>query len=369
MDDNLAPFPDRDRGGPPRLRNIDPSMLRERTEDDGWRRFDGPSYWVAQRPGIAARTPAETLAWLDSLEDILDGPDNIEVTSPDGRPWLVLTGFETWRNGPAFAISESWRRIGSLIVRGEDRGAALYLLADQQLTENHALPVADSGRYDEHLGEFPWAWPGENVGGWQENWRPFGADWEITKGVTIRPVTAEYIAEARGYNGSISENINVHLPAKWLMAELGLILSDGRSIEYRNAAGVTLFLDPPVAHQGRSAALVDRQAFLDLLARGGLVATWAIAGEKNAYGDVHSEAFGGRHTFTRLFYSEGDEIRARDRLDLFESPTPRHFSPARQLHDRDLDEARRKKRSHVTALYGGLARVATERASRVSSIR
>ncbi len=51
-------------------------------------------------------------------------------------------------------------------------------------------------------------------------------------------------------------------------------------------------MDPSVAMEGESAALVDRDAFLGLLERDGLVAIWTVAGEKNAYGDSPGDGFG-----------------------------------------------------------------------------
>jgi len=107
------------------------------------------------------------------------------------------------------------------------------------------------------------------------------------------------------------------------MDGLGLHLTDGRSIVYQDAQGVTRFMDPSVSTAGESAALVDRDAFLRLLEREGLVAIWTVAGEKNAYGDSASDGFGGRLTFTRLFYSDGSGLRGRDRLETFDAPSPR----------------------------------------------
>lgn len=52
MGDNLEPLPDQWEDGPDRLRNIDPSMLRERTEDDGWQRFNQASFWVVSNPKL-----------------------------------------------------------------------------------------------------------------------------------------------------------------------------------------------------------------------------------------------------------------------------------------------------------------------------
>ncbi|WP_019831137.1 hypothetical protein [Sphingomonas sp. PR090111-T3T-6A] len=325
MADNLEPLPDR--GAYDRLRNIDPSLLLDRTQDDGWRRFDSKAFWIGAEPGLTARTPAEAIAWLHGSDDILDGDDNIAVTSPfDGRDWLVLKGFETW-SGPTDEMHcEAWRRVGCMVVRKEDFSAALSMLIAESLTDPSALPSAEGADFGILLGEFPWRTLDPDHDDWIEDWQVRGRWGEGVPTLTVRPTTAEYIAEANGYDGSISENINLHLPAKWLMDGLGLRLTDGRSIEYRDAGGTTRFMDPSVSMNGRSAALVDRAAFLDLLQRQGLIAIWAVAGEKSAYGETRSEGFGGRLAFTRLFFSHGNDLVDLERFESFAKPSKKQLA-------------------------------------------
>ena len=321
MEDNLTVLPGEAEDGPSRLRNIDPSMLRERTEDDGWRRPREASFWAHWHPTIEARTPAEALAWLHSSGAMLDGVKNIEVTDRDDRQWLVLTGFEIWEEDRDQVRSESWRRLGCTIVRAADLPQFLKRLEGIHMTASHDMPVGGADGYHMHLGEHPWAWPDRSDRGWIK-WRPNGGDWQAPA-LTVRPPTAEYNAESNGYDHSIAQNITLNLPAGWLMDALGLRLSDGRSIEYRNAEGKILFMDPSVHRVGRSAALVDRAAFLAMLAREGLVAVWAVAGEKSVFGGHHSNGFGGRRTFTRLFHSSAGGIQALPRFETVENPSRR----------------------------------------------
>lgn len=84
-----------------------------------------------------------------------------------------------------------------------------------------------------------------------------------------------------------------------------------------------MFFDPSVDRTGRNAALVERTAFLDMLRREELVAVWAVAGEKSVFGDLHSNGFGGRRAFTRLFVSDGGALEALERYEIFEQPSPR----------------------------------------------
>jgi hypothetical protein len=320
MGDNLARLPGRDEDKL-RLRNIDPSLLVTRTSDNGWREFKQHAFWTGTPPVLSADTPETAISWLHSDDDILDGIDVIEVASPDDhRDWLVLAGFESWRAPVQRIRTESWRRVSCIAVRFSELGRAIEILSGMHLTSDHDLPAAEGGGYGIHLGEFPWRTLDDDHRDWIDEWRPFGRPGPSDTTISVLPTTAEYSAEASGYDGSISENIYLSLPACWIMNGLGLRLTDGQSILYRDAADLVRFWDPSVSKVGRSAGLIDRSAFLGLLEREGLVAIWAVAGEKNAYGDGSGEGFGGRFTFTRLYHSEGREIRAMTRFESYDEP-------------------------------------------------
>ncbi|MBA8905584.1 AAA family ATPase [Aminobacter ciceronei] len=320
MSDNLARLPDRGEDRL-RLRNLDPSLLVTRTSDDGWKQFEVNAFWTGTPPGLPAKTPATAIAWLHSDEDILDGIDVVAVTSPhDNRDWLVLTGFETWHASASRISTESWRRVSCVVVGASDIGKAINIMSGSHLTANHDLPTAIGGGYRVHLGEFPWHTLDESHDDWIDEWRPDGSSERSGVKIPALPTTAEYSAESAGYDGSISDNINLHLPARWIMDGLNLRLTDGQSIVYQDGTDIVRFWDPSVSEAGRSVALVDRTAFLDLLRRQGLVAIWAIAGEKNAYGEGHGDRFGGRFTFTRLYHSDGDQIRELPRFQTYDEP-------------------------------------------------
>jgi hypothetical protein len=333
MADNLQPLPGRDGAGDiARLRNIDPSLLVTQTEDDGWRRFEEPSFWVPQGPSLEAVTVDQALNWLNANEDLFDGADNVEVTNLlDDKRWLVLSGFESWRGGNGVLDRDTWRRIGCFVVRKKDLGKALALIESEHFQTSEDVPSSRSGGLRSYLGEHPWSWCADDNGidpdnEWIKGWRPSNTK---KKAISIRPTTAEYIAEAAGYDASINQNINLNLPAGWLMNGLGLRLTDGRTIMYVDATGVVRFMDPSVAMTGRSAALIDRDAFLSFLMQEKYVAIWAIAGEKNVYGKSHGEGFGGRWTFTRIFHTRGTEIVAMDRYQSFDAPSESQLAALR----------------------------------------
>jgi hypothetical protein len=336
MADNLAPLPDHDHPESlDRLRNIDPSLLAASTSDDGWSDFEEEDFWVPPAPRLDVVSLEEALAWLNSDQDYSDGADNIEVTDPEeDRRWLVLTGFETWGGGRKVMERQTWRRVACLVVKKADFDKAKALMSNFHFQGNDDIPSARSGGYRAYLGEHPWAWRIEDEGEdepdeWIPDWRPRGVPLR-RKAVAIRPTTASYLAEASGYDASISQSINLNLPASWMMDAMGLRLSDGLSIKYVDEGGVVRFMDPSVSRLGRSAALVDREAFLTLLEREGYVAIWALSGEKNIYGDGLGGGFGGRWTYTRLFHTDGSYLTALDRYKTFEGPSKEQLAKLRK---------------------------------------
>lgn len=319
MGDNLARLPDRD-DDRLRLRDLDPSLLVTSAGDSGFEEVEVDSFWAGIPPILPAKTPETAIEWLHSNEDILDGIDVVAVTSPDdNRDWLVLTGFETWGAAAPGMRTESWRRVSCVVAHAVDLGKAIDIMSGNHLTSHHDLPIAEGGGYRVHLGEFPWRTLDERHNDWINDWCPHRSLARSDIKIPVLPTTAEYSAESGGYDGSINDNISLHLPAHWIMEELGLRLTDGRSILYQDGTGLVRFWDPSVSEAGRSVGLVDRGAFLELLKRQDLVAIWAVAGEKSAYGEGY-DGFGGRLTFTRLYHSNGDQIRGLSRFETYEDP-------------------------------------------------
>ncbi|WP_162960715.1 hypothetical protein, partial [Pseudomonas aeruginosa] len=62
---------------------------------------------------------------------------------------------------------------------------------------------------------------------------------------------------------------------------MSLRMASGRAPHFVDGSGTVRFLDPSVSQPGPGAALVDRDAFFDMLKREGLEALWLIAGEKD----------------------------------------------------------------------------------------
>lgn len=303
-------------------RNIDLSMLRSNTFDDGWREFDTTAFWVPTVPSLLARSPAEALAWLDDPADILDGAENIEVVDPEtGITWLVLRGFEQWHRRNSTCSVEAWRRIACFVVKKRTRLRALKLIDEVLMTDSHAAPYVDLDMRT-YLAEYPWAlkhWNDDWITSWQPRWS--GEE----KGIAVLPTTAEYTAEQGNYDASITQNLTIHLPAAWLMRGLNAKLSDGRSMHYR-AGDEIVFCDPSVKREGRSAALVRKDRFLALLEAQGLAPIWVISGEKRAHAPTHSEGFGGCRSFSTPYLEKRGQLDARSRYEEWERPSAKQKS-------------------------------------------
>lgn len=75
------------------LRGLDPSLLLSGTHDDGWSNFEGPCWWAPIRPDLRAMSAEDRLQWLYSENDWINAQECLDVIDPDGRQWLVLSGF------------------------------------------------------------------------------------------------------------------------------------------------------------------------------------------------------------------------------------------------------------------------------------
>lgn len=337
MSDNLARLPSWD-DDDVTLRNLDPSLLVEHTSEVGWRGFKGEAFWAGTPPSLPAMTPAEAIAWLDSDGDFLDGIDVISVTSPeDERTWLVLSGFESWSESVQDIRTESWRRVGCIVIPAQDLATALNIMSSDHFTSDSDLPSAEGGGYHVHLGEYPRHRLTAGYTDWIGEWQPHGFRGRPGTAISVLPTTAEYSAEAGGYDGSVTDTISISMPAYWIMDEMKIRLKDGRSILFQDSSNKVMFWDPAVTHAGRSAGLIDRKAFLELLHEKELVAVWAVAGEKNAYSEGYGNGFGGRVTYTRLYHSCGEEIREMPRFQSFDKPSEEQLKEF-MGEDRDIED-------------------------------
>jgi len=343
MADNLEPTGREAGVEPEELRAIDPSLLAGARFDEEEDHMDSSAgtdtiplaapEWTRSivLPPVALD---EALVWRDDLEDLPDGLDGLEIIV-EGRPWLVLKGFDSWRGGPESLSRQLSRWLTCFVVRRRDLPAFLKLVEGEvELDHDHILEGEGRVPWRSYLGEHPWLWIEEADDGWNRPWTP--RERRRDKGVEIRGTTIGYLAEERGYDQSLAVTVEARLPSPWLARALDVRLGAGGAIEYVDRDGRTLFLDPTAEGAATTAALVDRSAFLGLLAREELAAVWLIAGEKNVYGGRKGDGFGGRRYYARVAYSVGGPLTLGDRATSLAGPSAAQLKALRGL---SLDES------------------------------
>ena len=335
MADNLEPVkvsaPE-----PDELRPIDPSLLagtRLDDEDNDDAEGDGDTdpldvpEWKRSLL-LPPVTLTEALIWRDDLEDLPDGLEALELTVDD-RSWLLLKGFDGWRGGPESLNRQVTRWITCFVIRRADLKAFLALVEGElELDHEHLLEGEERVPWRSYLGEHPWLWSEEPEAGWNRPWTP--RTQPSAKGVKVRGTTIGYLAEERGYDQSLSVTVEARLPRPWLMNALDLRLGDGRAIKYVNRNGQVVFQDPTAEGGSTTATLIDRKAFLDLLARERLAAVWLIAGEKNIYGQKPGDGFGGRRHYARVIHSVGRGLSIGPRATKLSAPSAAQLKALRK---------------------------------------
>lgn len=282
-------------------RDIDPSMLRRSTKDDGWKAWS-PTWWSPKQAKLLCRTPQEAVQWLTSEVDVINDEKLIDLIDIDGRRWLSLHGAGSWsrmgkRQHPQEVTRKSWTHLHCLIVSPTDEEKLVAALTNSK-AENHPDLPDGEGYSEAFLGEFSWH-PSVKV---LDEWHA-PSDWRQRLPRLLVP-TMLY-SHSKGYDYSTDGTCNFRMPGAWLSAGLGLRLSNGADLTWTDGKRTTFF-DPAVTLDGPSAALVDRDAFLGLVQREGLRAVWVLYGEKELYGpDSGGDAFGGRLHHLGVYRHEG----------------------------------------------------------------
>ena len=300
------------------LRNLDPSLLARKTNDDGWTRFTEATWWSPILPKLRPSAPLERLQWLYGDGDFINDPSCIDVIDRSGRRWLVLYCFSNareWSRNEQGLERDSWARLSSLVVPKKNLQRLLDGISDRILIDPHDIPTISLYAGHSYLGEYPWHPTFAELPDWIQPGEGLAC-----LPMAIRPNVSEYLCERGTFDYSIDETIHVHMPAPWLINALDLHLSDGNRVNYVNRDNVMRFFDPAMDEKGPHAALIDCETILAMLDHMDLAAVWVIAGEKGVYSGMSTnDAFGGRRVFTSLYWMENKKWNRLDHEE-FEAP-------------------------------------------------
>jgi hypothetical protein len=308
----------------PRGRDIDPSLLVERSNGDGWKSWD-PTWWMPIAVRMKTVPPATRLAWLDRNDDFVNDEGLIRVKDPSTNTrWLVLSEHAAWSQrgvsrGNKEMERQTWFSLNSFLVRSTDADTVLQCLSGRNLN-NRDLPELEIP-WRGYLGEYPWHPIYADIDHWVPADRRYGLP------AAAQPTVYKYSAERGGYDFSLADTLSFYIPAPGLMHGLDLGLSNGKELTYADRGNTLRFFDPSTREPGPSAALVDEAAFLDFLKREDLVPIWIISGEKSVHGGAsHGRGYGGTRSFTSIYRLQGDSF---SRQDFFH----RHDASSTQLEE------------------------------------
>lgn len=269
------------------LRNIDPSLLIKETKDDGWKKH--PSVWWSPISlNLRPMGNQQQLEWITNTSDLLNDASLIDVRDPEAnQDWLVLKSFKHYST--SYKIPghiDSWCRIWCVVLKNNQTEEFINKISLHTLIDPHALPEVTNSR-EMFMGEYPWHFSCELGDDFQEINHDYGFSGEVL------PTVTEYSQERGSWDYSIDETIRIYLPAPWIVKNLDLKLIDGRGAVYADQKRDVIFKDPSISQDGPSAALINKQVFIEMLEREGLTAVWVIAGEKRGYGQKDQDFIGG----------------------------------------------------------------------------
>jgi hypothetical protein len=205
----------------------------------------------------------------------------LEVTRPeDESRWLNLRSHYMWeapRESDQHGFEMPRRRIDywirSFIVKKTDSDR-FRSWAENYKSQDTIVPE-DINMYSTFMGEMFWSTA-------YHYHRPKLQSPDSPEVELIAP-DDRYLWESETYDCSVTENIAICTPSKWLVDHLGLSWQ-GTEGEYYSHDGQLVAFDPSICNPGPGALLVKRDTLLTCLEDEGCELFWIVSAEKNIFG-------------------------------------------------------------------------------------
>ena len=315
-------------------RDLDPSLLVDRTQGDHWRQWDY-TWWMPVQLRLRHIPAAARLQWLEGPDDFIDDPSLIIVENPKNkRKWAVLHEVAAWHqwgmnDGDRKLERTTWFRLQAVLVKNSERDTLIEVLSKKILTDDDHLPAVNFP-YRAFLGEYPWHPAFKDV-------EDYSMPHWYKVPVPAHPLVASYSSESGAYDFSISQSFSVALPGPILVKHLKLHLSDGREMSYADDGGVIRFCDPSVQDAGPSAALVDFDSFTAFLKQEEFSVVWIIGGLKHAHGGKgrNGNGWAGERLFSSIYWMTDTVLERGGTQYEHRKPTPEQI---RELLAEDDEE-------------------------------
>jgi hypothetical protein len=283
-------------------RNIDPSCLLTRDLGD----LDERNWWspIAYVP----ESGPDVEKWVKTVTDLPAPGSLMQVRErPEGPLWLVLQTHRNF-NGQAPAGQDRfetpyghvWYMVRSYLVKKSDEGCLVSWLSEKSFW-GRWMPESTNDS-DMLLGEAFWSpvyQAHNNSFHGREGWT-LGHDLPAEVYVTAE----EYMHE-RVYDLSITEGINLLLPAKELVTKMQLQWS-GKEAEFCDGKGELVAFDPSALAAGPQALLVRQSALEQFLNNQNLAIIWTVLGAKQwMTGSINDDGWVGELQLSGVYRLEG----------------------------------------------------------------
>lgn len=264
------------------IRDIDPTTILKQKEkaDKKW--------WFRVTDTFEHREISD-LEWMNSTEKLPKTSD-IANTIYNDREYLLLDmNFSIDGNKDSEKYRNLYYSINSFVIKKNDLALFKEFAKDKRF---YARKMPNSSNLSNmYLREYPSSKSFEyfnNDYHSQVDWDDrFDGDEDGLPCKVLLSATA-YFNEAKGYDHSVNNSIEVSLPNKWLIEQMNLwqTLNDG---EWANENGEIVFFDPTiksccVSHYNEDSVLMaDKNLLLEFLDCNGYTFLWVMWGEKQVH--------------------------------------------------------------------------------------
>lgn len=271
-------------------RDLDPTFLARTTGNHDWDKSETTFWWQPFSFTDVEPILSKQQEWLWDKKNTPPFDKLLQVQDNDGREWLVLHTFNSWRDSAEKsdegASPDAWYRINSCIVNRTDLKEFKAAIQGESYLDPSVLKP-NSTSHEGYIREYPWHPIYKDMLDWRSEIH-YGTDKQMKCWVPA----AEYEWEFGSRDHSITNSISLYMPSKELIKQLALSPQLGKQFDWISDDGSRIFFDPSYLESGPSAALCDATKLKEWLNKNNSLLIWLIGGEKGLYANNSSTSYG-----------------------------------------------------------------------------
>lgn len=261
-------------------RDIDPSLLIKSKPDDENTEND-TAWWISD---YSINTNIQEEIWRESIDDIPDFKNFIEVIDQNRVSWLVLRTLPEWKSQKDFETNRSfWISLNGYVIHKKDRKKLIPFLSKQNFMGNWMPnPLDHSKAFNGEYYKLPAYFDTyKNVIG-KNTWR------NVKNRGKVVVLSDQYYWGGNNYDCSIGETLHISKPSLFLYELLELQPSKD-NIHFYNKIGELVCFDPSIKERNyQNALLVRKDVLLEKLELHDYDIFWTVLGEKIVYDDKYN---------------------------------------------------------------------------------